>query len=137
MIAAATNTEEIKYRYGDTSDIIKEVIDCYNDSNAQVKDFAASLKGRTVEETCSNVWGFIKHNISYKIDPAGVQWIKTPARLWSDKVGDCKSFSVMAASLLAHNGITPTLRFTSYNRFNKIPTHVYVVVKSLTKRNNS
>lgn len=127
-IAAANGKQKIKYQYGNTNDIVQEVIDCYKDTNNQVKEFAPQLKGKNTIETCSNVWHFIKHNIAYKIDPAGVQWIKTPARLWKDRVGDCKSFSVMAASLLAQNGITPTLRFTSYSNSN-IPTHVYVVIK--------
>jgi len=134
MIAAATNTNKVKYRNGNTTDIMHEVVDCFKDSHTQVADFASQLKGRTVEDTCNNVWSFIKHNITYKIDPAGVQWIKTPARLWSDKNGDCKSFSVMAASLLAHNGITPTFRFTSYSRLDNTPTHVYVVVKQPNKK---
>lgn len=126
-IQAATGRSRVKYKKGNTSDIIKEVLECYQQTYSQVKDFAPSLQGSSITETCSNVWNFIKQNIHYKIDPPGVQWIKTPARLWSDKEGDCKSFSVMAASLLNNLGITPTFRFVSYSILDDTATHVYVV----------
>lgn len=128
-IEAANNKTKVKYANGNTGNIIQEVIDCYKSSHQQVKDFAPQLQGSTIQDTCNNVWNFIKYNITYKIDPPGVQWIRTPARLWKDKEGDCKSFSVMAASLLSSLGITPTIRFVSYNPQDATPTHVYVVVK--------
>lgn len=134
VIPAADGKQVVTYANGNTANIITEVLNCYKQSNAQVAQFAQQFKGSTVQDTCNNVWQFIKHNINYKIDPAGVQWIKTPARLWSDREGDCKSFSIMAASLLKHNGITPTFRFTTYTPGSTIPTHVYVVVKQKGKK---
>jgi hypothetical protein len=74
------------------------------------------------------VWAAVKDNINYKIDPPGVQWIRTPARLWADKEGDCKSFSVFIGSCLHQLGIPFTFRFVSFDDTNATPTHVYVVV---------
>lgn len=103
------------------------VLDCYRAKNNQVKQFAPYLRGRTIKETCNNVWQFVKDNIAYKVDPPGEQWIKEPARVWADKVCDCKSYSVFIASLLHHLGIEGYFRFVSFAA-DHIPTHVYVVV---------
>jgi len=116
------------YKNGDTNDIVAEVIKCYNVNHAQAAKLAAQLQGSSVKQTCSNIWHFIKNNVTYKIDPEGYQWVRTPSRLIADGEGDCKSFSVLAASLLKCLGITPTFRFTSYNS-SPTHTHVYVVAK--------
>lgn len=116
------------YKNGDTNDIVAEVIKCYNLNHAQAAKLAAQLQGSNLKQTCSNIWHFIKNNVRYKIDPEGYQWVRTPSRLVADGEGDCKSFSVLAASCLKCLGVTPTFRFTSYNS-SPTPTHVYVVVK--------
>lgn len=116
------------YKNGDTNDIVAEVIKCYTTNHAQAAKLAAQLQGSSLKQTCSNIWHFIKNNITYKIDPEGYQWVRTPSRLVADGEGDCKSFSVLAASLLKCLDVTPTFRFTSYNS-SPTPTHVYVVVK--------
>ena len=116
------------YKNGDTNDIVAEVIKCYTTNHAQAAKLAAQLQGSSLKQTCSNIWHFIKNNVTYKIDPEGYQWVRTPSRLVADGEGDCKSFSVLAASLLKCLDVTPTFRFTSYNS-SPTPTHVYVVVK--------
>lgn len=126
-IPAASQKSSIKYQDGTTGDIIREVIACYKQSYMQLKNFAPYLKGSTVKETCRNIWDFVKENIQYKIDPPGMQFIKEPVRLWADKQGDCKSFSVFAASCLSCLGINGFFRFVSFNE-STLPTHVYVVV---------
>jgi len=126
-IAAADNKSSLKHRAGNTGDIMAEVKSCYLDNNQQVADYAPSLKAGTLLKTCNNVWAAVHDNINYKVDPPGVQWIKTPARLWSDKEGDCKSFSVFIASCLHQRNIPFAFRFVSFNQ-DETPTHVYVVV---------
>lgn len=126
------NYKRTAYKTGDTTDIMDEVIQCYNNNHKQAEQLAKKLQTSSLQKTCNNIWDYIKTNISYKIDPEGFQWVRTPSRLIADGEGDCKSFSVLAASLLANLGITPTFRFTSYNG-SKTPTHVYVVVKQKGK----
>lgn len=128
-IPPATNETTLKYRHGETRDIIKEVLSCYRDSKMQLKDFAPYLKGRTLDETCRNIWQFWKKNIRYKVDEEGLQWIKTPAAVWSSKYCDCKSFSVAVAATLYSLGIPGKFRFTSYGSNYSLPTHVYVVAQ--------
>jgi len=126
-IAAAYNKSSLKHRAGNTQDIIQEVIQCYKECNNQVTKYAPSLQAKTVLKTCNNVWAAVHDNIRYKIDPPGFQWVRTPARLWSDKEGDCKSFSVFIGSCLHQLNIPFAFRFVSFNQ-DETPTHVYVVV---------
>ncbi|RYE02262.1 MAG: hypothetical protein EOP50_00515 [Sphingobacteriales bacterium] len=115
------------YADGNTRDIMEQVLKVYRTSSHQLRAFAPSLRGTSMLQTCSNVWGFVKKNIRYKLDPEGVQWVKTPARTWSDKECDCKSYSVFLASCLEALGIKGAFRFVSYDK-DPTPTHVYVVV---------
>ncbi|MGC3979043.1 MAG: hypothetical protein QM751_12955 [Paludibacteraceae bacterium] len=55
-----------------------------------------------------------------------MQWIKTPARLYVDGFGDCKSMALFACSCLRCLGIRHYFRFVSFNR-EKEATHVYAV----------
>lgn len=127
-IAPALHTSSLKVAEGTTGDIMRIVLDCYKSKNNQVKNFAPHLQGSSIKQTCQNIWDFVKQNIRYKVDPPGQQWIKEPARVWADKVCDCKSYSVFIASCLRHLGINGMFRFVSFDADNSTPTHVYIVV---------
>jgi hypothetical protein len=113
------------YKVGD---IMQATLRIYRERNYQVKDFAPYLQGETLRQTCRNIWLFVRKNIAYKKDPGGDQWVRRPSRLWEDKEGDCKSYSVFTASCLHWLGINGVFRFVSYNPEDDTPTHVYVVV---------
>jgi hypothetical protein len=127
-IPSPTGKKSFINRNFNTGDIMKLVLDCYRGHNKQLSSFSQQLRGNTVEETCYNVWKFIKDNIRYHVDKGGNQYVQTPAALWSSKVGDCKSFAVFAASCLHNLGIDGVIRFVSYDATDAIPKHVYVVV---------
>jgi hypothetical protein len=126
-IPGAENKRVLKKAEGVTRDIIAEVLDCYQDSNDQLKDFAPHLKGSSLQQTCNNIWSFWKSKIKYLVDADGVQDIKTPAAVWATRYCDCKSFSVAVASTLHCLGIKGKFRFASYGSNSTMPTHVYVV----------
>jgi hypothetical protein len=126
-IPPAKNTKVLKYASGETKDIIREVLATYKDSKDSLHFFAPHLKGKTVLETCSNIWNFWKNNITYRADPDGVQYAKTPATVWASKICDCKSFSIACGASLHALGIAFKFRFTSYNGNTTVPTHVYVI----------
>lgn len=112
-------------REGATIDIQKEILDTFHASKDQAKAFAPALRGRNNTDTCRNVWTFVNTYIRYRIDPPGEQFVKTPARTFADKFGDCKSMSILAASLLYHLDIPAAFRFSSYRTGDF--THVYVI----------
>lgn len=126
MIAQAEHKDTIINRQGKTKDIMQVVVDCYNSDYAQVQELADNLPGNDTISRCRAVFDFVDKNIKYQIDPLQKQWIRTPARLWSDGEGDCKSFSIFICSCLRCMGIPHLFRFAAYEG-NSDPTHVYAV----------
>lgn len=92
---------------------------------------AKYFQGSTVEETCSNIWNFLKSEIRYIKDGEN-QDIKLPNRFLYDGTGDCKSYSLFAGSILQNLGIDKAFRYTSYS-VDPTPQHVYVVALTGTK----
>lgn len=132
-IPPATGKEDlIKKRYR-TNDIVAEIFSCFESSRNQLKNFAPYLQGDNLYDTCFNIWKFLKENVKYRVDPEGDQWVKTPARVWHDKVCDCKSYSIFIASVLYNLGIKGCFRFVSFDNTDPNPTHVYVVVRNQGK----
>jgi hypothetical protein len=125
-IGSVTGQKTLVMRGGDTSDIIDTITNIYNDSWQQVRPIAERLRGNSSEETLRNVFALVRVNVRYVEDPAGVQLPKTPARTWADKTGDCKSYSLLIASLLRALGIRHAFRFVSYGPLRPY-THVYVI----------
>jgi len=126
MIAQAEHKDTIINRQGKTKDIMQAVVDCYNSDYAQVQELADNFPGNDTLSRCRAVFDFVDKNIKYQIDPLQKQWIRTPARLWSDGEGDCKSFSIFICSCLRCMGIPHLFRFAAYEG-NSDPTHVYAV----------
>lgn len=129
LIGHSINKKVLLNKDGTTRDIVKEVLQVYADSRNQLQQFAPFLKGDTLLETCSNIWHFWKENVKYKIDPEGVQWIKTPDAFWDSDFGDCKSFAIAVAASLHALDIKGAFRFVSFGNNTTQPTHVFVVVK--------
>lgn len=112
-----------------TADIIKCVEDTFYKYWQTCYTEAQTLKGATEYDTCKNVWQYVIDHTSYIEDAPGTQFVKSPARLLDDGTGDCKSMSVMCASLLTCCGIRCSFRFVSF-RENSSLSHVYVVTAS-------
>jgi hypothetical protein len=94
----------------------------------QTKQFAAFIKGKTLQETCGNIWDFIYHHIQYKKDEKGYEQIRSPRRVWHDRATgvDCDCYSVFISSVLTNLRIPHILRITKYreNYFQ----HIYPIV---------
>lgn len=127
-IAKALNTRRVVHKDGDTQDIINTILwaDKQESTFKDTASFAPSLKGTTDKDSAYNVWLWVKRNIKYILDPQGIQWVKSPARTFSDGFADCKSRSIFIASLLRNLGIQYRYRFVSYSP-HPVYTHVYVV----------
>ncbi|QIX59704.1 transglutaminase domain-containing protein [Hymenobacter sp. BT18] len=111
---------------GITSDIIRSVLAVSESSAGQTAGLAAKLRGATALETCKNVFGFVRGNIRYQLDPAGQQLIKTPASVVHSGYCDCKGYALLINSLLRDLGIPSAFRFVSFGTSRTV-THVYAV----------
>jgi predicted transglutaminase-like cysteine proteinase len=110
---------------GNNSDIINTIHSYMPYAIGQSKKRASIFKGKDDKETCRNIWSFLKHNIKYVEDSIHFQDIKLPDRLVKERKGDCKSYSMFAASILENLGIPYKFAYTSYTN-NRTPSHVYV-----------
>jgi hypothetical protein len=122
LIPVPDHKEALYKNDGNTGDIATKVLTCFRDNNHQVASLAPYLKAASIKDTCRIVWQLVKNNIAYQVDPRGNQWIRTPARLWADGVGDCKSYSVFIASCCHHLSIKCCFRFVAFKP--GPPTHV-------------
>ncbi|MEM6377824.1 MAG: hypothetical protein AAF705_06410 [Bacteroidota bacterium] len=110
----------------DTDDIVSLMIW----SDQQVKQyteefsklFTADRKGMR------KLFEFLATNIRYQRDKKKTQVLKSPALLWEEKEGDCKSFTLFVTSVAQNIGLPYFMRFTSYRKEDKTPKHVYPVV---------
>lgn len=121
-------------------DIIAEVLRVHdeylNDYDVIAKQF---WKGN-VYETCKFLWDFCKSNFPYKIEPESYQTVRSPAAIFetANRWGvDCKHYAQFISGVLdALNrdgkNIKWCYRFASYSPGDRLPEHVFVVVKSDT-----
>lgn len=99
----------------------------------QTEKIAKILKGRTLEETCNNIWHFVYKHIQYKRDEDGVEQVRSPRRTWWDrKTGvDCDCYTVFILSILRSLNIDCLARITKYaKKYPEVPRwqHVYPIV---------
>ncbi len=122
--------ERMRYKDGDTKDIVTVILDMDAVSDKYVDaDSAQCLIGKDDYDTLYNIWKFVKGNITYKPDSRGKEIVKSPAALFAMGKGDCKSFSIAEVALLLALGFKGIrYRFAAY-KYGGDVTHVYVVCK--------
>lgn len=125
LVAQPKLKDELLYEKGKTPNIIQALLDTVPGSEKQTKKLAKKFP--PTYEGLEKLWHFVKNKIRYIEDPDGVQWIRTPARLWHDREGDCKSFTLFIVSILTNMGIDYKIRFVSFAPKSKTVTHVYPV----------
>lgn len=128
LVDKPKNINKRIFENGNTIDIVKLVYTVFQKNWEQCRLLADDLEGRNRTETCKNIFDFIDENISYKTDIPGEQNIRTPARLINDKFGDCKSYTILIASILRCLKIPFFFRFVAYSPGDV--THVYIVAQT-------
>ena len=121
---------------GDTNDIIKAIMDADKCNLAYIGD-VSGLLGPSIQQTCQNIYQFVRSNIVYNEDEDGVQWVQSPGELWSNRYaskggtgegGDCKSMSIFCGAILKKLGNYNWMyRFVSEEPDEEL-YHVYLIV---------
>lgn len=125
-IASPKGTETLLKKSGNTDDIIEGILDTIPAVKSQTTGFSRQFSPD--QNGLKKLWWWVKREIHYIEDPLGVQWIREPARLYADRQGDCKSFTVFIVSVLENIGIPYLVRFVNTERpGSKIVNHVYPV----------
>ena len=112
---------------GDLRKMIKKAIPI---SVAQSKEFTKRFKGKSDKQTAKKIYNFLK-SLKYVKDGEN-QKIKTIRVLVKDGSGDCKSYTVATSAILKNLGIPHFIVYTSYDRSDATPSHVYVQLKDGT-----
>ena len=123
MIADGINT---LVGVGYNQDVINAEIACYELWKEQPRELISNLHGESVDDKCEAIFAYLVENVEYKLDEDGQQFIKSPARLLSDKCGDCKSLTMFIACCLHCLGVKHIIRFVNYDGGKQF-THVYPV----------
>lgn len=112
-------------KIGYNEDVVEKELECYHMWKDQPMGLVKSICG-SIDGQCESVFAYLVNHVSYKLDDAGQQYIKSPARLLADGCGDCKSLTMFIACCLHCLGIKHIIRFVNYDGGNQY-THVYPV----------
>lgn len=114
---------------GLTKDIVQSILLVFQKSwKADKKYLPNDLKGQSLEQTCFNVWKWVKANVAYQKDPAEKQYILHPYAVIRQGYSDCKGYTILVNAILSNMGIHSHFRFVKYEVGGTIK-HVYTVVK--------
>ncbi|WNM19271.1 hypothetical protein [Flavobacterium capsici] len=93
----------------------------------QFSKVAPLLKGKTLAETCRNIYNFLYNHFQYKLD-GEAQNLYSPSAAWHyrEKGFDCKTFSMLAQMLL--DNLKIDCSFRQVQQSTPFWSHVYVVV---------
>jgi hypothetical protein len=129
LIPKPKNEVEVVSQSTNISETVDWIVHIIYTTLWQTKALAPKLAGRTLIETCQNIWEFIYEHIQYREDDKDAEQLHEPARIWAKrKIGvDCDDFTMFASSLLLHLGIAHSLRLAEYN-YKGYYQHIYVVV---------
>ena len=128
------NKRKILVENQSTNDIIQSILDNHKKYINEYKNISSFFRGSNNYETGKNIYNYLKKNISYKIDSADRQLIKSPAAILATKEADCKMYSNFAAGILDNLKIPFVYRFAGYSAFDNQPAHVFVVINPNTKK---
>lgn len=112
--------------FGDNRDVVRYVTNYYVLWRDQPDELTVDIKDLDIDTQCRSIFDYLVRHVSYKLDPPGVQYIKSPARLLYDGCGDCKSLTIFIASCLHCLGIKHVIRFVNFDGGLQY-THVYPV----------
>lgn len=146
LFPRALLTTIIKKKDATVKDTLKLIPQIVNETLWQTHKIAKVLKGRTLEETCRNIWEFVYKHIAYKKDENGKEQVRSPARTWhdrhnflTDKFGrriqggvDCDCGTTLISSILSNLKIRHRLRIVKFANSlgitNDHYSHIYPIV---------
>lgn len=99
-------------------------------SSAQIRDLAhritRGINFQRRDEIANQIWEWIRREIRYVPDPAGVELLQAPDRVLESGHADCDGMATLSASLLMAMGIPSGFRIVAWEQPGKYQ-HVYTV----------
>ena len=128
------NKQNVVVENQDVTDIISGILKTQKKYESEYDNIYSYFIGDDLEETCRNIFDFLKANVPYYIESDNMQYLKSPSSIVSTK-SDCKSYALFSCGILSawerneHPNIDVNYRFASYDAFDKTPQHVFCVVR--------
>jgi hypothetical protein len=128
LFPIATGEFKTIRKYADVNDTLQFIPKVVQSTLHHTKQLAQQLQGRTLDETCRNIWEFVYQHIAYKKDDEGKEQIRSPARAWQDRQSgvDCDCYTTFISSILTNLKIPHTYRITKY--WKPHFQHIYPIV---------
>lgn len=99
-----------------TNDIVNGIMQHHQQYASEYDKIYKYFVGDNVEDTCRNVFDFIKQNIPYKIEPDKSQMLRSPAAILVSN-NDCKCYSLFTNGILDAYRRNTGKNFDLYYRF--------------------
>jgi hypothetical protein len=125
------NGQDILVKKGaELEDTMSLMVEKIPQSLNQTVKLAQQLKGKTLMQTCKNIWHFVAGYVKYVKDEPGKEQVKSPSRTLDDQKGDCDDYTGLISSLLSNLRIPHFLRCAKYWWSKDKFSHIYPVVKA-------
>lgn len=119
-------------------DIVDGILQNHNEYTHDYDAIYQYFLADNLEDTCYNIWQFLKDNCPYKIEPDEYQTLRSPAAILSKKV-DCKGYATFINGTLDAIRRNENLDFNLYYCFagynNNGIEHVFAVCETQDKKN--
>jgi len=128
------NNQKIIMKNQNVGDIINGILNTHEQYKSQYDKISPFFLGENLEDTCYNIWEFLKENVPYRIESDNLQTLRSPASIISGIPADCKTYSLFSmgiADSLRRKGLINcnlAYRFAGYNHFSDNLEHVFTVI---------
>jgi hypothetical protein len=128
------NQQSVVVENQGVNDIIGGIIDTHKKYQKEYDKIYPYFIGSDLYETSKNIYTFLKKNVPYYIESNDCQYLKSPSSIVSTP-SDCKSYALFSCGVLdaikrnTGEDIEVIYRFASYDPFDKVPQHVFCVVR--------
>ena len=128
------NQQNVVVENQGVNDIISGILDTHNKYINEYDKIYPYFIGSDLQETSKNIFDFLKKNVPYDIESNELQFLKSPSSIVSTP-SDCKSYALFSCGVLdaikrnTGEDFDIIYRFASYDPFDKVPQHVFCVVR--------
>jgi hypothetical protein len=128
------NQQNVVIENQGVNDIISGIMETHTKYNAEYDKIYAYFVGKDLQDTSKNIFDFLKRNVPYDIESNDLQFLKSPSSIISTP-SDCKSYALFSCGVLdaikrnTGEDFDIIYRFASYDLFDKVPQHVFCVVR--------
>lgn len=133
------NNRNVIMENQNVGDIINGILSTHQQYKDQYDKISSYFLGKDLEDTCYNVWKFLKDNVPYRIESDNFQTLRSPSSIVSGIPADCKTYSIFSCGILdslrrkKFINCKLAYRFAGYNSFSDNLEHVFCVVNPKSK----